>query len=227
MRDMPAAQELPLKGPALHRALLEKFRAVPTAEGGLNCEKLADAALQISAVYDLVFGGGFISRHLKQDIANSSGRMRAAADALQKSRGGGVVCADELINWEIKELGISRMRKDQHSGVRGMLWMKRALDFIFSLICNMFGSMKDASAKECALEAYDRILKPYHSFLVSHIVSLAFNLAPSKEEFISRLGFELDEAEACVQSIQEDIRPIIKDLGDLLEKMHCNFPDKA
>lgn len=216
-----------MKGPALHQALLEKFRAVPDAQGRLDCDKLADAAMQISAVYDLVFGGGIVSRHLKQDIANSSGRMRAAADALRKSRGGGVVCADELILWEIEELGISRMRKDQHSGVRGMLWMKRALDFIFSLICNMFGSMKDATSKECALEAYDRILKPYHSFLVSHIVSLAFSLAPSKEEFVSRLGFELAEAEACVQSIEEVIRPIIAGLGKLLEQSHCNFPDKA
>lgn len=103
---------------------------------------------------------------LQQDIANSSGRMRAAADALRKLRGGGVVCADELIVWEIKELGIPRMRKDQHSGVRGMLWMQRALDFIFTLISNMFGSMKDATAKECALNAYDRVLKPYHSKLV-------------------------------------------------------------
>ena len=33
--------------------------------GVMFAEKLADAALQISAVYDLVFGGGFISRHLK------------------------------------------------------------------------------------------------------------------------------------------------------------------
>lgn len=28
-------------------------------------EKLADAAMQISVVYELVFGKGFISRHLK------------------------------------------------------------------------------------------------------------------------------------------------------------------
>lgn len=103
----------------------------------------------------------------QQDIANSSGRMRAAADALRKARGGGVVFADELIAWEVKELGIPRMRKDQHSGVKGMLWMKRALDFIFSLLSNMFCTMKNATSKECALEAYDRILKPYHSECVT------------------------------------------------------------
>lgn len=95
--------------------------------------------------------------------------MRAAAEALRKTRGGGTVSADELIVWEIQELGIPRMRKDQQSGVRGMLWMKRALDFVFSLICNMFGTMKDATAKECALEAYDRILKPYHSTVLQEL----------------------------------------------------------
>lgn len=99
----------------------------------------------------------------QQDIANSSGRMREAAKALRKSRGGSAVTADELIAWELKELGIPKMRKDQNSGVRGMLWMKRALDFVFSLICNTFGTMKDATVKECALDAYDRVLKPYHS----------------------------------------------------------------
>lgn len=214
-------------GLALHNAVLDKFRAVPDTQGRLDCDKLADAALQIATVYDLVFGGGFVSRHLKQDIANSSGRMRAAAEALRRTRGGGAVSADELIAWEIKELGIPRMRKDQQSGVRGMLWMKRALDFVFSLLCNMFGSMKDASAKECALEAYDRILKPYHSFFVSHVVSLAFSLAPSREEFISRLGFDVAEAEACARSMDEVVRPIIMCLGKLLDQSHCNFPDKA
>ncbi|KAL8442908.1 hypothetical protein Emag_006193 [Eimeria magna] len=160
---MPTLQDEPLKGLALQRMLLDMFRSIPDDQGRLDCEKLADAAMQISSVYELVFGKGFVSRHLKQDIANSSGRMRAAADALRKARGGGVVSADQLIEWELKELGVARMRKDEHSGVRGMLWMKRALDFILSLICNMFGTMKDATSKECALEAYNRILKPYHS----------------------------------------------------------------
>ncbi|CDI85654.1 glycolipid transfer protein, putative [Eimeria praecox] len=224
MGDVP---EEPLKGLALYHALLEKFRAVPDAEGRLDCEKLADAAMQISVVYELVFGKGFISRHLKQDIANSSGRMREAAQALSKSRGGGAVTADDLISWELKQLGIPRMRKDQKSGVRGMLWMQRALDFVFTLICNMFGTMKTATAKECALDAYDRILKPYHSFLVSNVVSLAFSLAPSKEEFVSRLGFEMSEAEKCLPSIQEVILPIISRLRTLLEESQCYFPDKA
>ncbi|CDJ63819.1 glycolipid transfer protein, putative [Eimeria necatrix] len=224
---MSDVQGEPLKGTALYNAILERFRAVPDAEGRLDCEKLADAALQISAVYELVFGSGFISRHLKQDIANSSGRMREAAKALRKSRGGSAVTADELIAWELKELGIPKMRKDQNSGVRGMLWMKRALDFVFSLICNTFGTMKDATVKECALDAYDRVLKPYHSFLVSNIVSLAFSLAPSKEEFVRRLGFEMDEAENCLGSIQEVVLPVIARLNTLLEEANCNFPDKA
>ncbi|KAL8452069.1 hypothetical protein Emed_001610 [Eimeria media] len=224
---MPTLQDEPLKGLALQRVLLDMFRSIPDSEGKLDCEKLADAAMQISNVYELVFGKGFVSRHLKQDIANSSGRMRAAADALRKARGGGVVSADQLIEWELKEMGVARMRKDEQSGVRGMLWMKRALDFILSLICNMFGTMKEATSKECALEAYNRILKPYHSFFVSHIVSLAFTLAPSKEEFVHRLGFEMQEAEACVDSIEEVIRPVISSLGKLLDESNCNFPDKA
>ncbi|KAL8426953.1 hypothetical protein Efla_004506 [Eimeria flavescens] len=223
----PPIQAEPLKGLALQRVLLDKFRSIPDEQGRLDCEKLADAAVHISNVYELVFGKGFVSRHLKQDIANSSGRMRAAADTLRKVRGGGVVSADQLIDWELKELGISRMRKDERSGVRGMLWMQRALDFIISLICNMFGTMKESTSKECALDAYDKILKPYHSFFVSHIVSLAFSLAPSKEEFVDRLGFQMEEAESCVQSIEEVIRPVIVSLGRLLEESQCNFPDKA
>lgn len=226
-KEMQKPEEPPLRGLALHQALLDKFRSVPNAEGRLDCEKLADAALQISAVYDLVFGGGFVSKYLKQDIANSSGRMRAAAEVLRKGKGGAPVYADELIKWEIEEMGISRMRKDQNSGVRGMLWMKRALDFIFSLIRNMYGTMKDATSKECALEAYDRILKPYHSFLVSHVVSLAFSLAPSKEEFTQRLGLDEIDPDSSVQSIEEFVMPVISSLGRLLEESECNFPDKA
>lgn len=123
---------------------------------------------------------------VQQDIANSSGRMREAARALSEIRGGGPVTAEDLISWELKQLGIPRMRKDQKSGVRGMLWMQRALEFVFTLICNMFGTMKTATAKECALDAYDRILKPYHSKQkqTSHgtraYLSIAFSL-PSVE----------------------------------------------
>lgn len=40
---MPTQQEAPLKGLALHDALVEKFRAIPNAEGRLDCgeQKLA------------------------------------------------------------------------------------------------------------------------------------------------------------------------------------------
>lgn len=65
-----------------------------------------------------------------------------------------------------------------------VLWTKRALDFIMRFLD--YGILKhtDQSLSHCASMAYNEVLKPYHGFMVSSIVTLAFKLAPTRKNFI-------------------------------------------
>lgn len=102
-------------------------------------------------------------RRPQQDIINSSGRMRAAAEKLAAAEGGGLrVTVDLLIEHELRTIGIPKMRKDTKGGVRNLLWMQRALHFVFTLLKNVFEDMKEATPREAALDAYEKVLKPYH-----------------------------------------------------------------
>ncbi|KAF8822620.1 glycolipid transfer protein GLTP [Cardiosporidium cionae] len=64
--------------------------------------------------------------------------------------------------------------------------------------------------------------------VVSQIVSMAFNLCPSREELERRLGFNDPTAvEGSVRNLLSLIRPVVEDVKEKLIQSDCNFPDKV
>ncbi|CBZ50136.1 hypothetical protein NCLIV_006120 [Neospora caninum Liverpool] len=219
----------PIKGEGLFLALRSGFSKARAPDGGILCEPLADVATTIIPVYDTFFGAGMVANVLKKDLKNSSTKLKEAVERERAAEPDvGPVTVEMMISYEIKKNGVAFLRKDANNGVKNLLWMKRALDFIVGFLENVIFKMKDKTAKECATEVYQCVLKPYHGFMVSNVVSLAFNLCPSREDLCKKLGFE-DEAsiEAHARELSEVCRPLLDDISDKLEKYGCNFPDKA
>ncbi|PHJ26090.1 glycolipid transfer [Cystoisospora suis] len=230
MADPRSADQLdPTKGEGLYCAVTTGFAKARAPDGRILCVPLAEAAKTIIPVYDTVFGGGMVSNLLKKDLDNSSTKVIQASARDQASiPDSGPITVDMMIACEVKQSGVNALRKDSECGVKNLLWMKRALDFVVGFLENVIFKMKGQSAKECATDVYKRVLKPYHGFMVSNVVTLAFGLCPTREELCKKLGFD-DEAvvEDRVKKISEVCRPMLDEISDLLERSGCNFPDKV
>eukprot|EP00922_Rhytidocystis_sp_ex-Travisia-forbesii_P041199 GHVS01061511.1.p1 GENE.GHVS01061511.1~~GHVS01061511.1.p1 ORF type:complete len:185 (-),score=6.70 GHVS01061511.1:125-679(-) len=103
---------------------------------------------------------------------------------------------DEFILHEIQQRGVQDIRKDSTSGVKNLLWMKRALDFIISFLELLMLGDPESSSKVCATKAYDKVLEDYHGnhhvcvragcntftlcWLVSNMVTMSFNVRRGK-----------------------------------------------
>lgn len=87
----------------------------------------------------------------------------------------GPVTVDMMIACEVKQCGVDALRKDSESGVKNLLWMKRALDFVVGFLENVIFKMKDKSAKDCATEVYKRVLKPYHGIFEKNLGPACFS----------------------------------------------------
>jgi len=211
------------KGEGLYKAIMKRFEDARGPNGKIHTEEIAIAAAGMAPIYDIVFGSGMVSNHLKKDIMNSSGAVKNAWEQNPEQCN----TIDMLIIFEKEHATIEKIRKDSKSGVKNLLWMNRALDFMITFLHGVFVKNVDKPAKFSANEAYNAILKPYHGLLVSGIVTLAFNLCPSRDELIRKLGFINDKVEEKVIHLHSIIKPMCETTIKLLEDEGCNFKDKA
>lgn len=80
--------------------------------------------------------------------------------------------------------GIENIRGRWGDGVIECLWTKRALDFILRFLEYGILTNTNQSLHHSATKAYQEVLKPYHGLVVSTVATLAFNLAPKREDFL-------------------------------------------
>lgn len=80
--------------------------------------------------------------------------------------------------------GVENIRGQWGEGVIECLWTKRALDFIIRFLEYGILTSTDRALYDCGMKAYEEVLKPYHGFPVSTVVTLAFNFAPHRETLL-------------------------------------------
>eukprot|EP00922_Rhytidocystis_sp_ex-Travisia-forbesii_P041204 GHVS01061520.1.p2 GENE.GHVS01061520.1~~GHVS01061520.1.p2 ORF type:complete len:224 (-),score=35.78 GHVS01061520.1:1404-2075(-) len=218
-----AAQLDPGRGEGLYLNVTQAFTKARAEEGGkIRTLELAYAARTIVPVYDTVFGKNLVSSNLKKDIENSSSKVMLAVETHKEER----QYLEEFIVHEIDQRGVQVIRKDSTSGVKNLLWMKRALDFIMSFLELLMLGDPDISSKVCATQAYDKVLKDYHGWLVSNMVTMSFNLCPTRGNLLDKLGFSEGDAKDKATSLMACVRPVLDEVHGFLEKHECNFPDK-
>eukprot|EP00922_Rhytidocystis_sp_ex-Travisia-forbesii_P041202 GHVS01061518.1.p1 GENE.GHVS01061518.1~~GHVS01061518.1.p1 ORF type:complete len:243 (-),score=38.49 GHVS01061518.1:564-1292(-) len=224
--DLPSTKEEELdpgRGEGLYRNVTSAFDKAKAQGGKIRTLELAQAARTIVPVYDTVFGKNVVSSNLKKDIENSSGKVMLAVESFKDER----QFVDEFILHEIQQRGVQDIRKDSTSGVKNLLWMKRALDFIISFLELLMLGDPESSSKACATKAYDKVLKDYHGWLVSNMVTMSFNLCPAREKLLQKLGFsDKVDAHDKASSLMACVRPVLDQVHTFLEKYDCNFPDK-
>ena len=130
-----------------------------------------------------MFGeGGMVTGVLNKDVEeNTGGFERASAPLIAKAAAAGsttLTTIGDVLAAEVGEIGVDGARKaKKKSAVVCALWVSRALLFVGRFGARLITTPNSKPA-DVARSVYDEVLRPYHGFLVSNVVNLAFSFAP-------------------------------------------------
>lgn len=126
---------------------------------------------------------------------------------------------------QIKLRSLATVRADRHSGTLGLLWAKRAVEFIMMYL-ELLATKKDLTSSQCARTTYESVLMKYHGWITSKLVSASMSLAPTREDIFLKLGLKAD-AEVEIQKMVQVLHEVVAEIQALLDKNGCDFPDKV
>jgi len=114
---------------------------------------------------------------------------------------------------------------DNSSCTKGLLWLKRAMQFVVCLL-RLLQADESASLSSAANQAYNEVLQPYHGWITTGIFTVALKIVPSREDFYQNLGTS--------EKFGEEMNAFIEQFDVVLSKIHAhldskglNFPDKV
>lgn len=119
---------------------------------------------------------------LNKDVEeNTGGFERASAPLIARAAAAGsapLTTVGDVLAAEISAIGADGARKaKKKSAVVCALWVSRALLFVGRFGARLITTPNSKPA-DIAKAVYDEVLRPYHGFLVSNVVALAFSFAP-------------------------------------------------
>mmetsp|Transcript_18701 Transcript_18701/g.33943 ORF Transcript_18701/g.33943 Transcript_18701/m.33943 type:complete len:204 (-) Transcript_18701:420-1031(-) len=82
---------------------------------------------------------------------------------------------------------ISKRQSEYSSCSRGLLWLKRAMEFMIAILTRL---QQDDSMEltEVVQKTYEETLMKYHGFIASTAFTLAFKFVPTRQDFVSKLA---------------------------------------
>ncbi len=117
-----------------------------------------------------MFSVGMVATQLKQDITNSAGTVRKAHLKNPATTG----TLQDLMKYEIASAGLETIRYDKKAGTIGLLWSKRAVEFIAVFL--RLVATKAESAGQCAKDTYELVLRKYHGWATAGFVFILIYL---------------------------------------------------
>lgn len=173
---------------------------------------------------DIIFPpGGLVSRTLKSDLEEHIGEIN---DVYQTDKEGGAMLGPLMLREAQSLQGRQKKKlKDGPSATHGALWIARTLDFVTTFMESVSKPENSKRAPvEIAREAYTAVLKPFHSFIVANIVSLALGYVPTREKLIEDLNLGNEEtARLHLTATVAAMRPIVDQLYAWLRAHDLEF----
>jgi len=184
----------------------------------IDAFKFAAACKDIAKIYDALFMG-MVASQLKGDILNSSSTVEKAAMKLK------VETVEDIVSTDLKHHGRHAVRADKTSGVIGVLWAKRAVNFIVMYL-DLLATRDDLTAPKCAQLTYETVLMKYHGWLTSKAIGAVMSLAPSRQEIFTKLNVSAEPKKAIGEFVAV-LNPVLAEIQRVLDEHDCDFPDKV
>ncbi|CAI8026676.1 Glycolipid transfer protein [Geodia barretti] len=104
--------------------------------------------------------------------------------------------------------------KGSKSCTVGLLWLKRALEFICVFLESAVGGEEDLV--KCANKAYDESLRKYHGWIVKGIFSVAVRAVPYHKDFVTALKKDASvSSETLYSDMQAALTPLRETINEL------------
>lgn len=88
---------------------------------------------------------------------------------------------------------------DNSSVTKGLLWLKRAMEFIVALLDRLFTD-RQVTLSQAASDTYYATLQKFHGWIVTGTFTVALKIVPSREDFFDKVGI-LAGDEAALQQM--------------------------
>uniref|UniRef100_A0A6U1G441 Glycolipid transfer protein domain-containing protein n=1 Tax=Tetraselmis chuii TaxID=63592 RepID=A0A6U1G441_9CHLO len=183
--------------------------------GNIRTSKFLDACSAVLPIVDKL-GTGFMI--VKGDINGNITRLRdRAATNPERYEDFFLIVKDDCAELNGKYASSSSVTK-------GMLWLKRAMQFVSGLIQKMVAD-KSMTVSQAASTTYKETLSNYHGMITGGAFSMALKLVPARETFLSKL--ECEDPEAELGRMVTLLVPLLDEIHQFLVSINQDDPGKV
>lgn len=161
--------------------------------GNVPTKPFLDVAERFPRIFDIVFGEGRVSNHLKSDVGGN-------VDSLHTIYKANPAVFETLDQTPELSAGIEGRVK--------LLWLQRGLMWIFKLVQDLLSKPND-EVTTIAWESYEKSLGKHHNWFVRKFVGVAFSVAPDRVDLLNAFGLSESRFQKEGKIFVESFAPII------------------
>ncbi|KAL3910472.1 MAG: hypothetical protein SGPRY_009046 [Prymnesium sp.] len=194
----------------------------PCAE--LPLQAFLSACKELAGLYDRL--GGFLGA-AKQDMLGILTTVSTKTAQLPQLQ-----TVEDAMRYDIEHSLTFDHTKNRKGLSFNILWLSRALRFIVFLLANLSPaspSFGDKEAKDCAKDAYERAIKPFHGFLLSNVFSGMMSRVPARRALMTALSEGQSEGVVYAEmaAFVDLVGPVVESLHNFIVQHELNHPWKA
>mmetsp|Transcript_19890 Transcript_19890/g.59302 ORF Transcript_19890/g.59302 Transcript_19890/m.59302 type:complete len:242 (-) Transcript_19890:67-792(-) len=175
-----------------------------------SCEALLAAVYATVAVLDHL---GATFAPVARELRKNADKLAAAARRLSPER-----TLRALVAREVREGACVRGEAAKEgSAALALLWLCRLLRMLHDALARV-GAEGGAVLAECLHAAYDATLRPHQDPFTRRVVAAAIWAAPSRADFLARLGSHREGVEAAVVEMAARMETALRDVHALLHE---------
>ncbi|BDA47632.1 probable pleckstrin homology domain-containing family A member 8 [Coccomyxa sp. Obi] len=195
--------------------LADSARRSRDAQGAILTTEFLGTCRELLPIIDK-FGSGFSL--VRSDIGGNIDRL-AAAQAKDPSRYTTLftIVTDEVQRGE---------QEGKQSDTNGLLWLKRATEFILLLLKRLHDDT-DVALSTAASEVYYQTLNKYHTWYTAAAFTVVLKFVPSREAFFAALGSPGEQMRLDLQTLFDSFEPLLLDVQKFLAGHNLDFQVKV
>lgn len=158
---------------------VELVGRIKSTDGKIQTKELLDVCRSVLPIVDKL-GTGFSL--VKYDVGGNIDRLAACAATKPEA-----YQADALAM--VRDDVAAGTQGDNSSVTKGLLWLKRAMEFIVALLDRLYTD-REITLSQAASETYYATLQKFHGWIVTGTFTVALKIVPSREDFFSKVGIQ-------------------------------------
>jgi len=162
-------------------------------DGNVPTKPFLDVAERFPHLFEIVFGEGRVSNHLKSDV------------------GGNVESLQTIHKEDPSAFETLDQTPELAAGIEGrvkLLWLQRGLMWLFKLVQDLLSKPKE-EVTTVAWESYEKSLGKHHNWFVRKFVGVAFSVAPDRSDLLKAFGVSEERFQSEGKIFVESFAPII------------------